>query len=274
MLALFVSLAFATSTCGGADVNVATDLAAVARARPGRGPRRGFGRPGGGWGPRTVVTEDTSTSQDTGTSDETSATEGTDTAAQAEPTGASATATNRYGVDFLALSGSEAAAYSPQLRAFVRAITYIEGVESSAGYYTEVGGTTYPSTTRVHPGAEDVYRYSRTGYNSDAFGRYQMLSSTWAAWAAAAGIPTARSGENSYGEAYYDIRAAHQDRAVLAFLQREGVEKFLKAGNVSGAAATSAAQNWASMPGASQHNSRTNSFYAVYDALLAEERAR
>ena len=43
-----------------------------------------------------------------------------------------------------------------------------------------------------HPGAENVYRYMETGYNSDAYGRYQMLSSTWASWARQADIPTTK----------------------------------------------------------------------------------
>ena len=181
---------------------------------------------------------------------------------------------NSYGVAPLALSAAEQARYSPELRAFLRTLAYTEGVEKASGYYTEVGGKVYPSSTRIHPGATDVYRYSKTGHNSDAFGRYQMISSTWAAWAKAAGIPTAKSGKNSYGEPYYDMSPANQDIAVLEFLRREGVERYLSAGNISGAAANSAAQNWASVPGATQHNERTGSFYKVYAQLLAEEKAR
>ncbi len=155
----------------------------------------------------------------------------------------------------------------------MRAITYTEGAESANGYYTEVGGRLYPSSTNVHPGAHDVNRYSKTGHNSDAYGKYQMLSSTWAEWAGKAGIPAARPGRNSYGEPYYDMSPEYQDQAALEFLQREGIEDILKSRGLDAALRTWQAQQWASVPGATQPNGRTGSFRSVYNTLLAEERA-
>jgi len=182
-------------------------------------------------------------------------------------------ASGHQGIATLAIQQTpESARYSPELLAFMRAITYTEGAEGPDGYFTEVGGRVYPSGTDVHPGAADVHRYSRTGHDSDAYGKYQMLSSTWAEWAGKAGVPTARGGTNSYGERYYDMSPIHQDQAALGFLQREGLEQVLQSRGVDAALATWQARQWASVPGASQPNDRTGRFRSVYQALLAEER--
>lgn len=183
-----------------------------------------------------------------------------------------------YGVAGLAIASTpDAGKWSAEIRALLRAISYAEGAEDAAGYQREVGGKEYPATTRVHPGAENTRRYTQTGYNSDAFGRYQMLSSTWAGWAKDAGVPTAKSGHNNQGEAYYDISPRYQDQAVLTYLRNQGVERYLRRGDVHGAIAIpSVASQWASLPtypDARSHNGRTKQFYAVYDKMLGEEQA-
>lgn len=183
-----------------------------------------------------------------------------------------------YGVAGLAIDNTpDVARWSPEIRALLRAISYTEGAEDAAGYRREVGGKEYGADTRVHPGAEDTQRYAKTGYNSDAFGRYQMLSTTWAAWAGAAGVPTAKQGRNSAGERYYDISPRFQDQAVLTYLRAQGVEAHLRAGDVEGAIAIpSVASQWASLPtfpDTRQHNGRTREFYKVYEKMLAEEKA-
>lgn len=178
------------------------------------------------------------------------------------------------GVATLAIQYTDLAGeFSPELYAFTRALTYIEGTGSSAGYWTEVGNRRHPESTRVHPGAANVHRFKRTGFISDAFGRYQMLSTTWATWAEAAGVPVAAEGTNEKGARYYDISPEYQDLAVLRFLQREGVEELLLDGDVRGAVNTWAARQWSSVPGGSQPNQRTWRFYRIYDELLEEERA-
>ncbi|GEM_PF-2726985 len=193
--------------------------------------------------------------------------------AQAPTTVVAPATTGTRGIATLAIQQTpEGSDYAPELRAFVRAITYTEGAEKESGYFTEVGGRIHPSSTNIHPGAADVYRYSKTGFNSDAYGKYQMLSSTWAKWARRAGIPTVKGGTNSHGEPYYDISPVHQDKAVLAFLRREGIESMLAAGDLEGVLRTWQAHQWASVPGASQPNDRTGSFRAVYSELLEEER--
>ena len=178
------------------------------------------------------------------------------------------------GISPLAISFTENGAdYPPQLIAFARAITYAEGVSDAKGYNREVGGKEYEAGQMVHPGAENESRYMQTGYNSDAYGRYQMLSSTWASWAKKANIPTVRSGTNGYGEAYYDVSPQYQDKAVLEFLIREGIVEYLQAGNLAGAV-WKVNRKWTSLPGGSQPNGKTPRFYDVYDKMLREELQR
>jgi muramidase (phage lysozyme) len=188
-------------------------------------------------------------------------------------TGAAIGPAGAMGIAPLAISGTDdVEKYPATLRAFLRAITYAEGTPDAAGYRREVGGTMYPATQRVHPGAENTSRYQETGFNSDAYGRYQFLSDTWASWAGQANIPTAKSGKNRYGEAYYDTAPQFQDKAALEFLVRSGVHAELQAGRVHGAVAK-VNQTWASLPGGPQPNDKTGSFYSVYDSMLREERA-
>ncbi|MEC7985645.1 MAG: peptidoglycan-binding protein, partial [Myxococcota bacterium] len=175
------------------------------------------------------------------------------------------------GIAPLAISFTESGTdYPPQLIAFSRAISYVEGTADAKGYNREVGGKDYGSGQQVHPGAETEWRYMQTGYNSDAYGRFQMLSSTWASWAQKADIPTARPGQNSYGEAYYDISPQFQDKAVLEFLMRQGIAEFLLAGNIS-RAVWQVNRTWSSLPGGPQPNGKTRSFYDIYDKMLREE---
>ena len=186
---------------------------------------------------------------------------------------ASGRASSPTGIAPLAVTGTpKGEGVSAELRAFMRAITYTEGVNDRAGYHREVGGRMYPESTRVHPGAEDVRRYRKTGFNSDAYGRYQMLSSTWAGWARDAKVPVAKPGRNSEGEAYYDMSPENQDIAVIGYLRRAGVEGLLRAGRLSEATRIAASQ-WASLPGGSQPNDRTPAFTRTYQSALEEERA-
>ena len=163
--------------------------------------------------------------------------------------------------------------YPPQLIAFARAITFAEGTADGAGYHREVGGKEYGTQQQIHPGAENVYRYMETGHNSDAFGRYQTLSSTWAAWARRSDIPTVKPGTNRYGEAYYNMAPEFQDKAMLDYLVRQGVQDDLLSGRVEGAVRR-VNGTWSSLPGGSQRNQKTSQFYSVYRKMLNEELQR
>lgn len=178
------------------------------------------------------------------------------------------------GIAPLAISGTEMQEqFTPQLIAFARAITYAEGTGDAAGYFREVGSKDYGSQQNVHPGAENVYRHMETGYNSDAFGRYQTLSSTWASWARQADIPTVKPGTNNYGEAYYNMAPEFQDKAMLSYLVRQGVQDVLISGRVERAVGL-VNRTWSSLPGGSQRNDKTAQFYTVYNKMLSEELSR
>lgn len=175
------------------------------------------------------------------------------------------------GISPLAISGTDMAEqYTPQLIAFARAITYAEGTADGEGYFREVGNKNYGENQMNHPGAENVYRYMETGYNSDAYGRYQMLSSTWASWARQADVPTTKSGSNRYGEAYYNMAPQYQDKAMLEYLVRTGLQDDLIAGRVE-QAVRKVNGTWSSLPGGSQRNSKTSQFYDIYQKMLQEE---
>ena len=178
------------------------------------------------------------------------------------------------GISPLAITGTKMGEkYSPQLTAFARAITYAEGTADGDGYFREVGNKNYGSNQQTHPGAENVYRYMETGYNSDAYGRYQMLSTTWASWARQSNIPTIKQGSNKYGEAYYSMAPEYQDKAMLDYLVRSGVQNELLAGNVEGAVRL-VRGTWSSLPGGSQPNDKTPMFYNIYKKMLSEEMQR
>jgi len=179
-----------------------------------------------------------------------------------------------HGVTTMAIQYTELAdEFSPELYAFARTLSFVEGTDHMKGYWTEVGNRRYPESTRVHPGAINVHRFKSTGFISDAFGRYQMLSTTWSEWARQADVPVAQDGINAKGAAYYDMSPEYQDLAVLRFLQRKGIEELLQEGKLHTAMGSRAAHQWTSVPGALQPNGRTPKFVKVYEALLKEERA-
>lgn len=156
---------------------------------------------------------------------------------------------------------------SDELSATMRAIAYFEGVSDAAGYYRLVGGDMYEGVN-VHPGAEDTSLYLKTGLNSDAFGRYQMLSTTWLGWAERAGVPLAKEGSNNLGEPFYDMSPQYQDAAVAQTLQDNGIsdcESFM---------ATSYRCQWASIQGCEQENDKTRStgFIPLCNQLLEDEK--
>ena len=178
-----------------------------------------------------------------------------------------------HGVTTMAIQYTELAdEFSPELYAFARTLSFVEGTDHMKGYWTEVGNRRYPESTRVHPGAINVHRFKSTGFRSDAFGRFQMLSTTWSEWARDADVPVARDGLNEKGAHYYDMSPEYQDLAVLRFLQRKGIEELLLQGRLHSAIASRAAHQWTSVPGALQPNGRTPRFVKVYEALLEEER--
>ena len=175
------------------------------------------------------------------------------------------------GISPLAITGTElGVGYPPQLVAFARAITFAEGTADAKGYSREVGNTDYGQQQMLHPGAENVFRYRETGYNSDAYGRYQMLSSTWASWARQSDIPTVKSGTNRYGEAYYNMSPQYQDKAMLDFLVRKGVQDALLSGRIEYAVRL-VNGTWSSLPGGVQQNDKTRRFYDIYRKMLREE---
>jgi muramidase (phage lysozyme) len=108
--------------------------------------------------------------------------------------------------------------------AVMRVISRYESGGGQGGYYTLTGGRTYPTTTTIHPGVIDVnlFRTTPTG-QSDAYGRYQMLSTTWNGWASRAGVPLAQQGTNSKGERYFNMSPQYQDAAVASTLRQNRV---------------------------------------------------
>ncbi|NJL97210.1 glycoside hydrolase family 104 protein [Candidatus Gracilibacteria bacterium] len=167
---------------------------------------------------------------------------------------------------------------SPELRAFMRTLSIAEGTKDTAGYYRLVGGKEFPSTNKTHPGVEDPSLFSKTGLNSDAFGKYQMLSTTWNGWASSANVPIAKQGTNSRGEKFYDISPQYQDQAVANQLRVNGVEGDLKSKGISGTLqSNSFVCQWASVPaphsGCSQKNSQSGGFVQNYEKILAEEKS-
>ncbi len=161
---------------------------------------------------------------------------------------------------------------APETRAVMRAITYYEGSSEASGYYILVGGKQYPSAQKIHPGAENTNLFRETGLTSDAFGRYQMLSTTWGAWAARANIPPAKPGTYTISERtypYYDMSPRYQDLAVAQTLKENN------ASTCQSFISSSYRCQWASIQGCSQQNQKTNStdFSTLCQKLLAEEQS-
>lgn len=159
-----------------------------------------------------------------------------------------------------------------ETRAVMRAITYYEGSQAADGYFILVGGKQYPSTQIVHPASEDTSLYSKTGLNSDAYGRYQMINTTWSGWAERAGVPLARQGKYTFkGRSYnfFNMSPEYQDAAVAKTLQDNNAdtcEKFIS---------SSYRCQWASIQGCSQQNAKTRAtdFRALCQELLQEEQS-
>jgi muramidase (phage lysozyme) len=163
---------------------------------------------------------------------------------------------------------------SDELSAVMRAISFYEGAEDKSGYYRLVGGKSYPTTQNTHPGVEDSNLFRTTGLNSDAYGRFQMLSTTWNAWASQAGVPLAKTGTNSKGESFYNIEPRYQDAAVAKFLQGKGLTDCAKLVASANARDASGACQWASIAGCSQENDKTRAYplAATCEKMLADEK--
>ncbi len=159
-----------------------------------------------------------------------------------------------------------------ETRAVMRAITYYEGSQAADGYYILVGGTQYPSSQIVHPASEDTRLFSKTGLNSDAYGRYQMINTTWSGWAARAGVPLAKQGQyvfNGKSYPFFNMSPEYQDAAVAKTLEDNNAntcESFIN---------SSYRCQWSSIQGCSQQNSKTQSidFRSLCQELLAEEQS-
>jgi muramidase (phage lysozyme) len=157
---------------------------------------------------------------------------------------------------------------SDEISAVMRAITYYEGVSDAAGYYRLVGGRMYPETQLVHPRIIGCC-------NSTAYGRFQMIDDTWAAWAAAAGVPKnvprsdgANTRTGSAPNPDYDMSPVYQDRAVAQALRGYGMVDCSSFRNSANRC------QWASIEGCSQPNDKTraNSFLDVCNTMLEDEK--
>ena len=180
------------------------------------------------------------------------------------------------GVDNISCLAGRNSIPEPELRAFMRALTYAEGTSGVDGYTTLVGGKVIKQN--FHPGVEDPRLYSKTGFNSDAYGKYQFLSTTWNPWAADAGVPLVPGkANNSEGEKFYDMSPQYQDLAVANYLRKSPVVSRLQAGDIIGAVNTDQACQWASVPGnrpgCSQGNPKSKDFIPLYTKLLVEEKS-
>jgi muramidase (phage lysozyme) len=121
----------------------------------------------------------------------------------------------------------------------------------------------YPQSQNIHPGAENPNLYQTTRLDSDAYGRFQMLSTTWGEWASKAGVPTAKPGTYTIKEgtfAYYNMAPQYQDAAVANFLKSKGITDCQKLLASSNARDTGGACQWASIAGCSQENGKTRQY--------------
>lgn len=183
------------------------------------------------------------------------------------------------GIACLALK--DAPGLTPNMRALMRAISYIEGASDKEGYRRLVGGRQIPGNT--HPGIEDPNLFRTTGLDSDAFGRYQFISTTYIKDAQAAGIPVAKEGVNSKGEKYYRMTDADQDFVMYNKLKSySGLQADVDAGTLSieEIAQKHSGPNyyglcqWASMPTCAyqkQQSQKSSQFYGIYRELQKEE---
>ncbi len=155
----------------------------------------------------------------------------------------------------LELSDSTA---SDGVKAVMRTINFYEHTNVSAdSYYIAVGGSTIKNTPNFHP-------RKITASNSTAYGRYQMIDTTWTGWAAAAGIPknvprttVGRGSGWGVGTMDYDMSPANQDLAVAKFLNSKGLTDCEAFNNPANKINEKLCQ-WASIKGCSQPNNKTN----------------
>ena len=154
---------------------------------------------------------------------------------------------------------------SDEISAVLRTISLYEGTSTRQGYFTIQGYTYVPENTTQHP--------ARVVDRSDAYGRYQMLSTTWPGWAARAGVP-----KNSNGT--LNISPVYQDAAVARFLTDNSISTC--SSFAANALRTSKpnqydqACQWTSIPGCRTQPNPTTSRYpdavAVCNKLLEDER--
>ena len=181
-----------------------------------------------------------------------------------QPLGGSATGPDGSGnVGSLNVSCIASSNISDEVSAILRTISLYEGVATQRGYATTQGYCYYHnlSGTPVHP--------RRVCDRSDAFGKYQMLSTTWVGWAARAGVP--RVGSD------YNIAPVYQDAAVAKFLADENIATCRSFAASAGNSGTyGKACQWTSIPGcATQPNDTTRKYpdaVAVCNKLLEDEK--
>ncbi len=165
-------------------------------------------------------------------------------------------------VGALSVSCIDATNIPDEVSAILRTISLYEGVGTRRGYFTIQGYTYVPENTTQHP--------ARIVDQSDAYGRYQMLSTTWPRWAAAAGVP-----KNSNGT--FNISPQYQDAAVAGFLQRTNIatcDSFAANARRNAGTFNDACQ-WTSIPGCKTQANSTTSRYpdaaAVCKQFLQDE---
>jgi len=131
--------------------------------------------------------------------------------------------------------------------------------ESKGAYDVIVGGTKFNSYAE-HPGIIDPALYKKTGFNSDAAGKYQFLSTTWK-WIKDRLKLADFSPENQDKAAWFLAQSDYQKRTGKNLLSS------LKQGDTIGVA-NALSPTWTSLPGGSQPNSATNAFQANYAAAI------
>jgi muramidase (phage lysozyme)/predicted double-glycine peptidase len=188
--------------------------------------------------------------------------------------------TGYNGIACLAIGSNQ---FSPEIRAFLRAITNSESRGDFESYYELYGSTICPDNNYcsnfdrnnpIHPSVAEAnlgYRNCHGDYCSGAFGRFQFMPATWTSWAQQANVPIVKNGTNSEGEAYYNISPKYQDIATATELISRGTETKLKNNDLEGAINQNNG-TWTSLPGGSQLNSKTEEFRNIYNKLLAEEK--
>jgi muramidase (phage lysozyme) len=141
---------------------------------------------------------------------------------------------------------------SPESKAFLDAIAGSE----SPGYNVIVGGSRFKDTTK-HPGEVNPNLYKKTGYNSDASGRYQFLSTTYRPIADRLGLK--------------DFSARSQDRAAWQNAKdnyRGNLKADLRKDPVGVARALSG--QWTSLPGGKEKNDATDSYEQRFRTQLSK----